>query len=137
MAWRNIRLLCRPKLWLLWKNSRPHTFFPPYLFLKNIFTKHGTHKTNLRQVKTRFIEPTYDTPHPISPFFNSTLFNTYYTNQIFAWSPVGFEIFWPKSKFVFFWLSQPNIPALMLWTWTTTIDISKRMLQQVSTILET
>ena len=50
-------ILCRPKLWLLWPNSRPHTFFPPYSFLKYIFTKHGIHTTNLHQVKTRYIEP--------------------------------------------------------------------------------
>ena len=59
-------------------NFRSHTFFPPYLFLKNIFIKHSIHETKLRQVKIRSIEPIYDAPHPISPFFNSTLFDIYY-----------------------------------------------------------
>ena len=59
---------------------RPTHFFSAILVFEILFTKHGIHKTNLCQVKTGFIEPIYGTPHPISPFRNSTLFNTYHTN---------------------------------------------------------
>ena len=55
------------------------------------------------------------------------------------WKNVGriWNNFWTKSKFRVFWLSHCDILSLMLWTWTTTIDISKWMLQQVSTRLRT